>query len=105
MAPKYNRGVHGLHALAPSALSPSSFLTVLHDSTRAECHEWYADKNRGERLSLKVQHQGKSERGGGDGGECAGGGSGEAVRCLWSRQWEIGGVGMETTGWRQPHGH
>lgn len=62
MAPKYNRGVHGLHALAPSALSPGSFLTVLHDSTRAECHEWYADKNRGERLSLKVQRRGKSER-------------------------------------------
>lgn len=65
MAPKYNRGVHGLHALAPSALSPGSFLTVLHDSTRAECHEWYADKNRGERLSLKVQRRGKSEGEGG----------------------------------------
>lgn len=59
MAPKYKQGVHGLHALAPSALSPGSFLTVLHDSTRAECHEWYADKNRGERLSLKVQSPGR----------------------------------------------
>lgn len=62
MAPKYNQGVHGLHALAPSALSPGSFLAVLHDSTRDECHEWYADKSRGERLSLKAQSRWKREK-------------------------------------------
>lgn len=35
--------------------SLGSFLAVLHDSARAECDEWYADNNRGGRLSLKVQ--------------------------------------------------
>lgn len=72
MAPKYNQGVHGLYALAPSALSPASFLTVLPDSTRAECHQWYADKRRGERLPLKVQRRWKSEREGGKEGNVLG---------------------------------
>lgn len=42
---KYNL-LCSLHALALAALSLGSFLTVLHDSARSECHEWYADKKR-----------------------------------------------------------
>lgn len=111
MAPKYNQGVCSLRALAPTALSLGSFLTVLHDSTRAECDEWYADKNRGERLSLKGRALLEERRGGGMEGNMLGGGSGEAVKCLWSRQWEIhrksdvGGCAMETKSWMPPHRH
>jgi len=66
----------------------NSFLTVLHDSARAECDEWYADKNRGERLSLEGRAVVEEQRGGGTEGNVLGGGSGDAVKCLWSRQWE-----------------
>lgn len=58
----------------PAALSLGSFLTVLHDSTRAECDEWYADKNRGERKAFPQRPRASGRaKGREDGGEFASG--------------------------------